>query len=198
MKTFKEASHYYGDLWAHHYGINSLCGYNAIAPTGSISRLFGGITSGIEPIFSKATKWEYTLHGKRETSISIDSNIQRYLEQGINVDEIEDAYDLASSVEGFERRVSLQANVQDYIDNGISSTIQLARWGSETNNEKTLPLYREILLKYLPRLRGITCYPDGARSGQPLTKISVAEALEYSNREERNSYSNCSSGLCAT
>jgi ribonucleoside-diphosphate reductase alpha chain len=34
MKTFKEASHYYGDLWAHHYGINSLCGYNAIAPTG--------------------------------------------------------------------------------------------------------------------------------------------------------------------
>jgi ribonucleoside-diphosphate reductase alpha chain len=34
-------------------------------------------------------------------------------------------------------------------------------------------------LKYLPKLRGITFYPDGARAGQPLNPVPYAEALAH-------------------
>jgi hypothetical protein len=35
---------------------------------------------------------------------------------------------------------------------------------------------RKTLAKYAPRLRGFTCYPDGARGGQPLTSVPYSEA----------------------
>jgi ribonucleoside-diphosphate reductase alpha chain len=36
-----------------------------------------------------------------------------------------------------------------------------------------------MLIKYLPKLRGITCYPDGARGGQPLTAVKYATAMKH-------------------
>lgn len=37
---------------------------------------------------------------------------------------------------------------------------------------------RKTLAKYAPRLRGFTCYPDGARGGQPLTSVPYSEAKD--------------------
>lgn len=37
-------------------------------------------------------------------------------------------------------------------------------------------LSAKTLAKYAPRLRGFTCYPDGARGGQPLTSVPYSEA----------------------
>ena len=34
-------------------------------------------------------------------------------------------------------------------------------------------------MKYLPDLRGVTAYPDGARSGQPLTPVKWATAVKH-------------------
>jgi len=51
-------------------------------------------------------------------------------------------------------------------------------------------------LKYAPRLRGLTCYPDGARGGQPLTAVPYYEAknrtgVVFDETEER-----CIGGIC--
>jgi ribonucleoside-diphosphate reductase alpha chain len=52
-------------------------------------------------------------------------------------------------------------------------------WGSAFNNEGTVKQFGETLIKYLPNLRGITVYPDGARGGQPLTPIEFNEATKH-------------------
>jgi ribonucleoside-diphosphate reductase alpha chain len=69
--------------------------------------------------------------------------------------------------------------VQKYVDHGISSTINLPSWGSEHNNDSGVHTFGEMLIKYLPRLRGITCYPDGARGGQPLTPVKYSTAIKH-------------------
>ena len=75
-----------------------------------------------------------------------------------------------------ERRIAFQADVQDYVDHAISSTINLPAWGTELNNEGTVVPFANILARYAHRLRGFTCYPDGARGGQPLTAVPYAVA----------------------
>ena len=35
-----------------------------------------------------------------------------------------------------------------------------------------------MLIKYLPKLRGITVYPDEARPGQPLNPVPLSDALQ--------------------
>jgi len=36
-----------------------------------------------------------------------------------------------------------------------------------------------MLMKYLPKLRGVTVYPDGARGGQPLTPVKYSTAVNH-------------------
>jgi len=61
----------------------------------------------------------------------------------------------------------------------ISSTINLAPWGSKYNNEGQVGRFAETLARYAPRLRGFTCYPDGSRGGQPLVEVDYNEALKH-------------------
>jgi ribonucleoside-diphosphate reductase alpha chain len=151
----------------------------AIAPAGSIG-ILGETTTGIEPIFCSAYKRRY-LKGKTwHYQYVIDPAAKRLMEFGIPESQIEDAYSLAEDV---ERRISFQAYVQQYVDMGISSTINLPAWGSEYNNDKTLIDFRRILMKYLPGLRGITCYPDGCRDGQPLQPVKMSTALKHVGEE---------------
>jgi len=104
----------------------------------------------------------------------VDPTAKKLLDSGVPLQLIEDAYDLANDV---ERRVSFQAWVQGYVDHSISSTINLPRWGSQLNNDTHIRDFGNMLIKYLPKLRGITVYPDGARAGQPLNPVPLAEAL---------------------
>jgi ribonucleoside-diphosphate reductase alpha chain len=195
FKTLHDMAIFYGTMWTTRYNLPDLEGHIAHAPTGSIARLFGGISSGIEPIFALAYKWRYTLNNEVREQVVIDSNVETFMEQGIDLDTVEDAYYLANP-DGFKRRVEMQANIQRYCDNAISSTINLPAWGTPGNNELTLPIYRSILLEHLQELRGITVYANGSRSGQPLTAIPINEALEQVHIQG-SEYSNCSNGACA-
>ena len=47
------------------------------------------------------------------------------------------------------------------------------------NNDNTVQAFGKMLIKYLPDLRGITTYPDGARSGQPLNPVSYRTAAKH-------------------
>lgn len=164
--------------WQREWGLSESVKTRAIAPTGTIG-IVAETTTGIEPMFCAAYKRRYD-HGKYHQYV-IDPTAKRLLEAGVKAERLEDAYGLAKDV---ERRVKFQAEVQSYVDHGISSTLNMPAWGSPENNEDTVKPFGEMLLKYLPRLRGITVYPDGARGGQPLSPVD----LEIAVRQEGEVY----------
>jgi ribonucleoside-diphosphate reductase alpha chain len=151
--------------------------YRAIAPTGSIG-ILAATTTGIEPLYAVAYKRRYLTDGTRwKYEYVVDSTADFLIkEYGINPDKIETASDLASD---YERRIRFQADVQDYVDMSISSTINLPAWGTKENNEDKIEQFALVLGRYAPRLRGFTCYPDGSRGGQPITKVDYEEAIKH-------------------
>jgi ribonucleoside-diphosphate reductase alpha chain len=165
----------------------------AIAPTGTIG-MIAGTTTGIEPVFAVAYKRRYLKNGTDwHYQYVIDAAAKDLIERySVNPDTIESAVDLAAD---FERRVKFQADVQDYVDMAISSTINLPAWGTDLNNEDRVVEYGEIISRYAPRLRGLTCYPDGSRGGQPLTSVPYAEAKMWEGVELKE-HDSCKGGVC--
>jgi ribonucleoside-diphosphate reductase alpha chain len=164
-------AHEYADAWKLSRPVKT----RALAPTGTIS-IVTETTSGIEPIFCVAFKRRYLEKDKLMYQYVIDPTAARLIESGVDPSTIEDAYSLAEDV---ERRVNFQAWMQTFVDHGISSTINLPAWGTEHNNESTVQSFGDTLMRYLPSLRGITCYPDGARSGQPLQTVKYETAMRH-------------------
>lgn len=144
----------------------------AIAPTGTIS-MVAGTTSGIEPLYAVAYKRRYLTGGdKWKYQYAVDSIAQVLIETyGLDPDKIETASDLAGD---YERRIKFQADVQDYVDMSISSTINLP---SASQQDFSSVEFANTLARYASRLRGFTCYPDGARGGQPLTRVDYKDAV---------------------
>lgn len=165
-------------------------GVRAVAPTGTIG-ILSETTTGIEPLFCKAYKRRYFKDGKWMHQYVVDGSVKRLLERGVSLDTIKDSYDLS-----FKQRVKFQADVQNYVDMSISSTCNMPAWGSESNNESTLEKNADTLLKYAKRLRGFTVYPDGARGGQPLTQVSLEEALRDEGKVFEESENTCLNGVC--
>lgn len=174
MGVYAECSRRAADVLADKWRLSRPAKVRAIAPTGTIS-IVAETSSGIEPIFCVAYKRRYLRDGKNWVyQYVIDPVAKRLIEEGADPNKIEDAYSLASDI---ERRVVFQSWLQGYVDHGISSTINLPHWGSEYNNEDTVQDFGNMLMKYLPTLRGVTVYPDGARGGQPLTPVPYVEAV---------------------
>lgn len=161
--------------WAHEWSLSPPVKTRAIAPTGTIG-IVAETTTGIEPIFCVAYKRRYLKGQVVNYQYVIDPTAKRLIDTGVGPDAIEDAYSLAEDV---ERRVAFQAWIQDYVDHAISSTINLPAWGSELNNDNRVRAFGDMLIKYLPKMRGVTCYPDGARGGQPLTPVKYATAIKH-------------------
>ena len=149
----------------------------AIAPTGTIS-MVAATTTGIEPVFAVAYKRRFLTNGtKWKYQYAVDSIAQTLIEEGVDPDSIETSGDLAND---YERRIKFQADVQDYVDMSISSTINLP---SREDQSFSTEQFASTLASYASRLRGFTCYPDGARGGQPLTKVSYLEAVDKLGEE---------------
>lgn len=165
-------------------------GVRAIAPTGTIG-IIAETTTGIEPLFCKSYKRRYYKDGKWMYQYVVDGAVKRLMDQGVKVEDIQDSYDIS-----FKERVKFQADVQQYVDMSISSTCNMPSWGSEKNNEQTLEENAKILLKYAKRLRGFTVYPDGCRGGQPLTKVSLEDALNVEGLVFEEREGECVGGVC--
>ena len=178
--------------WAAKLGVNEPKGKRAVAPNGTVG-IVAESTTGIEPLFCAAYSRRYLKDNKWHYQYVIDGAVKRLLKNGVPIEVIErnDAYAL-----DFERRVSFQADIQGYTDMGISSTINMPAWGTETNNEASIDRKAEILLRYAPRLRGVTCYPDGCRGGQPLTKISIEQARQNEGHVFLEEIRECTNGVC--
>ncbi len=161
------------ERYARKWGLSVPIKTRAIAPNGTIG-IVAETTTGIEPIFCVAYKRRYLVGDTWKYQYVVDPCAKRLIESGVKPEAIEDAYSI-----DVERRLEFQAWVQQYVDHAISSTINLPAWGTEKNNESIVRPFGEMLMKYLPKLRGITCYPDGARGGQPLTPVSYETAISH-------------------
>jgi ribonucleoside-diphosphate reductase alpha chain len=164
----------------------------AIAPTGTIG-IIGETTTGIEPVFCTSYKRRFLdKDGRWKFMYVIDPTVEKLVQElGIEPEDIEDSITLSKDV---ERRIAMQAFVQDYVDQAISSTINLPEWGEHGNNNAKR--FSEILLKYLPKLRGITVYPDGARPGQPIVPVKYDTARGKEDVVFEENEENCPGGVC--
>lgn len=180
LTVYRDHSDHISRSFADSLGISRPVANRAIAPTGTIG-ILAGTTTGIEPIFAVAYKRRYFKSGKWVHQYVIESTAKVLINEcSMNPDDIETSLSLA---EKYEKRIQFQACVQDYVDMAISSTINLPKWGSKHNNQDTIDHFAKILATYAHRLRGFTCYPDGARGGQPLTEVSYKEAMENEGKE---------------
>jgi len=164
--------------------------YRAIAPTGTIG-ILAGTTTGIEPVYAVAYKRRYLTEGTRwKYEFCVDGTAQTLIDHlGVKPSSIDSANDLSSKP---EQRIKFQADIQDYVDQSISSTINLPTVASGTLGADK---FAKILAKYASRLRGLTCYPDGSRGGQPITAVDYAEAVRHKGvvYEENDP---CGAGVC--
>ena len=188
LSVYKETSDTVSKAFAKQFSVSTPVANRSIAPTGTIG-IIAGTTTGIEPVYAVAYKRRYiTGQGtqSRKYQYAIDSAAKELIElYGTDPDTIESAIDLAKDP---ERRICFQADVQDYVDMAISSTINLPSYGSRRNTSDDVLPFATTLAKYADRLRGFTCYPDGARGGQPLTSVRYSEAhnrlgIEYDESE---------------
>jgi len=192
LQAWAEANDDSAYRWATFFGVNVPKGKRAIAPNGTIG-LVAETTTGIEPLFCAAYKRRYMKDKQWHYQYVIDGSVKRLMDRGVSLELIErnDAYAL-----DFEQRVKFQYDVQKYVDMAISSTCNMHRWGTELNNYTTVDKYADILYKYARGLRGFTCYPDGARGGQPITKVSVKEAMSKEGHVFVEEVRSCTNGVC--
>lgn len=180
--------------FALNHGLSSPVKTRAIAPTGTIG-IVAETTTGIEPIFCVAYKRRVKTAQANGEDITryqyvIDPTAKRLVEQGIDPADIEDAYVLSYNV---ERRVEMQAWMQKWVDHGISSTINLPYPITDQDERDD---FAAMLIEWLPQLRGITVYPDGARGNQPLTAVPYDYAVTREGVVFEEDEGRCVSGAC--
>lgn len=154
----------------------------AIAPTGTIS-IVAETTSGIEPLFAPAYERRYLTKQGFAIEVLVDPVAARVYETGVK--NIEYAHIIDP-----ERRIKFQADVQKYVDNAISSTVNLPDMSTDSG------VFGSTLSKYLPLLRGITAFPNGSRGLQPITPISIDDAIKRGYKYEHQDTA-CPSGVCS-
>ena len=192
LAEYEHGSRHAANVGADLLGVSRPVKVRAIAPTGTIG-ILAETTSGIEPLFATAYKRRYLKGTTWHFQYVVDAGAKRLQDQyGINPDDLETAYDLAYDP---ERRIAFQAWVQRYVDHGISSTLNLPSVDEHAIDSSD---FAAMLYKYLPNLRGITAYPDGARGGQPLTVVPFTEASESEGLEfeEYGATNACVGGVC--
>lgn len=190
LKVYKESSDDQANIGAKRLKVNVPKGIRSIAPNGTIG-IVAETTTGVEPLFCKAYKRRYFKDNKWMYQYVVDGAVKRLIEKGVDISTIQDSYDLT-----FEQRVKFQADVQDYVDMAISSTCNIPQWEAEGNKSTQVESNAKLLLKYAKRLRGFTVYPDAARGGQPLTRVSLEEALSKEGTVFEEEVRECINGVC--
>lgn len=174
-------------------GLSPSIGATAVAPNGTIGIIAESTPSG-DPLFSAAeirTVKVASAHGDSyEQHVVVDPTAARLVREGIDPREIEDAHSLSLMP---ERRLAQQQFMQAFTDHAISSTVNLA---APIIDDQGIEEFSETLMKYLPNLRGITVYPDGARVGQPRKPVELSWALDHVGTRIEGTEDICAGGVC--
>jgi ribonucleoside-diphosphate reductase alpha chain len=145
------------------HGIRN-CALLTIPPTGTTA-LVCDCSSGIEPLFAPAHIRKFRKLDELAKEIVIHPLFKQFVEEGKSTKHFQGAYDLK-----LRDHFEVQRACQKHIDNAVSKTINVM---PGTSAEELSDLYME----YLPELKGVTIYPEGSREDQPLTPLSIEEAL---------------------
>lgn len=151
-----------------------------IAPTGTISMLANGTSSGIEPVFAFAFtkkvmggKKFYYVHPAIDELLSsgaIDrETYDGWLESGVIDGLPEDTYLVGAMDVTPEQHVRMQAAFQEHVDNAVSKTVNLP---NSATTEDVDAIYR---LAFDLGCKGTTIYRDGSKSDQVLFTGSKSE-----------------------
>jgi ribonucleoside-diphosphate reductase alpha chain len=168
------------------------CALLTIAPTGTTSMVMG-TSSGIEPIFAPGyIRRYYDSDNKSNDRILkeemvIDPLFKELYESGADMSSF-----IATSDLSVRNHMEVQAICQKHIDNSISKTINIP-------NEYDISDYGDLMLEFGPQLKGITVYRQGSRGNEPLTPITVEQAIESLKSEEAiegAAANDCPSGIC--
>lgn len=175
------------------FGLSHSKGATAIAPNGTIG-IIAESTPSADPLFSAAERRNVVVakpNANYHTQhIVVDPTASRLVREGVDPNAIEDAYSLSLQP---ERRIRQQAFLQKYVDHAISSTINLPEPITDTGEAKA---FGGTLMEYLPKLRGITVYPDGARAGQPRSPVDLKWALDNEGTVFEGNEETCVGGVC--
>ena len=161
-----------------------------LAPTGTIVNMPGGTPSGqcmMSPWFKRLVRYSDMDTGldklradgievfpdddARNTSIAVfwceDPLVAKVRAIGFDpADVLESQYDIS-----MEDSLATQAMFQDvYVDNAVSFTINLRP--EDMPNEEAM---EGLLMKYLPRLKGTTVFPEKSRKNTPIQPITKAQ-----------------------
>lgn len=161
------------------------CALNTVAPTGTIS-MVSGVSSGVEPIFAMAYERRYRKGDEIAMEVVADPLFKKFVENGLSTANFQNAYDLS-----IRDHLEMQRTCQKHVDNAISKTISLP---PGTSDEEL----SELLMEFVPDLKGVTVYPVGSRENQPLTPLPAekAEELVFNAILESGGNDACKSGKC--
>lgn len=125
----------------------------SIAPTGSISTLFG-VSGGIEPIFANYfTRTTKSLEGRDVKYKVYNKTVEKLIDEDGNLPD----YCVTSHDIKPIDRIKIQAVWQKYVDSAISSTINLSE---ETTVDDIKKIYVEA---WAYGLKGVTVFRDGCK-----------------------------------
>lgn len=166
------------------HGIRN-CALNTIAPTGTIS-IVCDTSSGIESIFAMAYERRFRKGEDIAMEIVADPLFKRYVSEGRSTKNFQNSYDLS-----IRDHLEMQRVCQKHIDNAVSKTINLPPGTS-------IEELSELLMEYVPDLKGVTVYPVGSRENQPLTPLpaEIAEQVVFDAILQAGGNDACKSGVC--
>ena len=88
--------------------------------------------------------------------------------------------------------MEVQAICQKHIDNSISKTINIP-------NDYPIEDYGDLMMEFGPQLKGMTVYRQGSRGNEPLSPISVEDAIKHLDDDvalSGTAMNDCASGIC--
>lgn len=165
------------------YGIRN-CALLTIAPTGTTAAVVG-VSSGIESLFAAA----YIRAWRKGEELVKEPNVhplfKQFVEEGRDVSHFQGTFDLS-----LRDHLEMQRVCQKHIDNAVSKTINIVQGTS-------IEELSDAFMEYLPDLKGLTVYPDGSRENQPLSPLTIEEALNLLGAETGSaSLDGCRNGVC--
>lgn len=171
--------------------------YNAqimsIAPTGTISNMFG-VSGGIEPLFAtQYTRKTESLHGVDKTYTIYPYIIKEYM-QHHNITKLTDLppFIITAKQIRWEDRLNIQAAWQTNVDAAISSTVNLP---SSASVEDIINIYQTA---YMLGLKGVTVYREGCKRDGILNTIPTCPecGAEIIVQEGCKKCASCSYAVC--
>jgi ribonucleoside-diphosphate reductase alpha chain len=192
LAEYRDISDRASDFYADKHGLSRPIKKRGIAPNGTIAAV-AETTSSVECIIFVAMIRRYIEGGDvYKFQYVVDPVARKMVDKhGVDPNDIQDSYILALNP---EVRIKFQADVQAYVDHAISSTVNLPHPFTEEWEWRD---FGEMLLPYLPKLRGVTVYPSGARGGQPMTWVPYEEAIGKEGVVFESEAELCQGGSCS-